>query len=258
MNDYEVLKNYEQSVTLSDNKPWIIKLSLPDSFKQAFVTVYDKFMMTCLLDVTKYICERLPGARIGYVFDGTIILIINPENVVLPKMQELLSSVCSGVTLQFNIIWNTYIKKYMQSNKVTPEQLSTNEYYKDILPYITHNMHATFIGHCFEVDSIEDLQVYLTVSQRLWFSQAINKVWNANFVTKAPAAMSDTDKLKVFEESQIDFYGLGTKFYKGQTVFKTTKKTENNEPKTVWIDYAAPSFRANKIFIEKIYNDTFI
>ena len=257
MNDYDVLKNYEQSVILSDNKPWIIKLALPDTFTRDFSAANDRFIMTCLLDVTKYICERIPEARLGYIFGGTIILVLNPENAQTQRLQELLSSICSSVTLHFNVIWNNYIKKYIQSNKLTVKQL-TSEEYKDIRPYITHNMHATFVGRCFELDSIEDLQVYLTVNQRLWFSQAIDKVWIANFLTKPATAMSDTDKLKVFEDSQIDFYGLGTKFYKGQTVFKTNRKTEDGNTQSVWIDYAAPSFRANKIFIDKIYHNMFI
>lgn len=253
--------SYETDTFLKGNKPKILRVSLVKSFLKEFDTPSNKFVDSCMIDTLKSICTIIPEAKLGYIYDNTMIIVIHDDgnnNFFNRSVMDICTGMSSMATLTFNTIWYNYLHEFLKSNNIEIKDIDKNKKYSSIVPYVKNNMKAVLHSSLFEVDTVEDVWGYLTLSQRLCFTSAVDKVYVDCFKEVPRDEMSNEDKIQLLKDNGVDFYSYGNKFYKGYVCFKTKKTMEDGSKKSIWLDYVAPTFKANKNFVDFIYTDKFI
>ena len=202
------------------------------TFTHHFLKPFDPYMIKCMQETMKYLCENIQGCVFGYVQSDEISLLLTDYKRHTSaawfdyEVMKVCSISSSMATLAFNKnfqqIVNDYIKS-LQSTKIDYGKMKQLNYYKDAL-----KKGAMFDSRCFNIPK-EEVTNYFYWRQLDATRNSIEMAGHANFSPKELHKKTCNQiQDMLYEQKGINWNDYSVPEKRGSACIKIQKESTNN------------------------------
>ena len=249
------MKGYEniERRYLTRRMPTLIRLDGKafHSFTKGFQKPFDMILMQTMWDTTKYLCENIMGAKVGYTQSDEIqLLLTDYDNIGTEawfdkNILKMCSISASMATLAFNKAFYERVLEFELENETNEEVV------KQIMIYKKRINKALFDSRSYNIPKEEVCNAFIWRQQDAT-RNAIQMVGQANFLHKQLQNKNCKQiQEMLFQERDINFNDFPTYQKRGACIVKETYMKEDTQ-RTRWIvDKDIPIFTQDRNYIEK-------
>lgn len=239
-------KNYESisKTKLTRRTPAIIRLDGKafHTFTKGLERPFDELLMNVMAKTTKYLCENIQGAKIGYTQSDEIsILMTDYEKFTTDawfdyEVQKIVSVSSSICTLAFAKFWEeesvSFARKYYETENTTDED--HKEFMKRLDVLTSKNFKALFDSRVFNIPK-EEVANYFYWRQKDASKNSISMLAETKFSHKQLHKKSTSDRQNMlFIEHGINWNDMPTTMKRGTGVIKAENGWKIDTEIPIW------------------------